>query len=222
MKVSQRIVFAGIPSLGLLALAASLSLTAPAVAQSMHGARPGGGSSDVTHEPPPPALPGAQSAPDMVAPADKTAGDMLPTDALFDAIHRGDIVAARDALSRGADLEGRNVLGQTPLDLSIDLNRNDITFLLLSMRTPPNTEGVPTPQVAEPSAPAPQAVAQSSAAPAPATTSTHHGRLAHTNAPTGIVPVAVHAPQTPPRRFASSGGGAPNPQSGFLGFDTSH
>ena len=35
-----------------------------------------------------------------------SAGDLQPTDALFDAINRGDIAAARDALNRGADLNG--------------------------------------------------------------------------------------------------------------------
>jgi ankyrin repeat protein len=59
---------------------------------------------------------------------------MPPTDALFDAINRGDIAAARDALNRGADLNGVNVLGMTPMELSVDLGRNDISFLLLSMR----------------------------------------------------------------------------------------
>ena len=59
---------------------------------------------------------------------------MEPTEALFDAINRGDIGTARDAISRGADLHGHNVLGMTPLELSVDLGRNDISFMLLSMR----------------------------------------------------------------------------------------
>ena len=41
---------------------------------------------------------------------------------------------ARDAISRGADLQGHNILGMTPLELSVDLGRNDISFMLLSMR----------------------------------------------------------------------------------------
>ena len=84
---------------------------------------------------PPPSLPGSHAAPTAVAPLDKTATDMNPTAALFDAINRGDTIAARDALSRGADPEARNVLGLTPIDESVDLGRNDISFLLLSMRT---------------------------------------------------------------------------------------
>jgi hypothetical protein len=84
---------------------------------------------------PPPAIPGAQPDSDAaVAPADKLAAEMSPNDALFDAISRGDLAAAKDALNRGAQLDAHNVLGQTPIDSSIDLDRNDITFLLLSMR----------------------------------------------------------------------------------------
>jgi len=223
--VSQRILSAGIPSLGLLSLAASLSLPVPAMAQQMHMGKPTGMAPE-QHQAPPPALPGAQSTPDMVAPADKTVADMLPTDALFDSIHRGDIVAARDALNRGADLDGRNVLGQTPLDLAIDLNRNDITFLLLSMRAPPATDGVPTPQVADGGTAASRATADAGPAPATAPATTHgttsrHSRTARAHSSSGIVPVAAHAPAGEVRRFASNGG-APNPQAGFLGFDTGH
>ena len=59
---------------------------------------------------------------------------MSPNDMLFDAINRGDAGDAREALARGADLGAHNVLGMTPVDLSVDLSRNDITFLLLSLR----------------------------------------------------------------------------------------
>ncbi|MCE2564367.1 ankyrin repeat domain-containing protein [Komagataeibacter sp. FNDCF1] len=81
---------------------------------------------------PPAALPGAESREEEHGHA---SADMNPTDALFDAINRGSLGAAKEALNRGADMTGHNVLGQTPLDMAIDLNRNDITFLLLSMRT---------------------------------------------------------------------------------------
>ena len=84
---------------------------------------------------PPPAIPGAQpNADSVVIPAEKVAAEMSPNDALFDAINRGDLGAAKDALNRGAQLDAKNVLGQTPTDAAIDLSRNDITFLLLSMR----------------------------------------------------------------------------------------
>src|SRR6202012_5975497 len=68
------------------------------------------------------------------APSSHAPTDLQPTDALFDAINRGDIAAARDALNHGADMNGVNVLGMTPMELSVDLGRNDISFLLLSMR----------------------------------------------------------------------------------------
>jgi hypothetical protein len=83
---------------------------------------------------PPPSIPGAEANPDTVIPADKSTAELLPNEALFDAITRGDIASARDALNRGAQLDAHNVLGQTPTEASISLDRNDITFLLLSMR----------------------------------------------------------------------------------------
>jgi len=81
---------------------------------------------------PPSALPGAESSEQESGHANL---DLNPTAALFDAINRGSLGAAKEALNRGADMNGKNVLDQTPLDMSIDLSRNDITFLLLSMRT---------------------------------------------------------------------------------------
>jgi hypothetical protein len=82
---------------------------------------------------PPAAIPGAESSGE-VAPASKNAAEMSPNDALFDAINRGDSAAARDAMNRGAQLDAKNVLGQTPIDSAIEANRNDITFMLLSLR----------------------------------------------------------------------------------------
>jgi len=81
----------------------------------------------------PPVLPGTKAAPEAAAPTASPA-DMSPSDSLFDAINRGDLAAARDAVNRGADLNGFNVLGLTPLELSVDLGRNNISFMLLSMR----------------------------------------------------------------------------------------
>lgn len=81
---------------------------------------------------PPSALPGADGSDDDSSHARV---DVNPTTALFDAINRGSLNAAKEALNRGADMGGHNVLDQTPLDMAIDLNRNDIMFLLLSMRT---------------------------------------------------------------------------------------
>ncbi|MFT9258886.1 MAG: ankyrin repeat domain-containing protein, partial [Acetobacter sp.] len=81
---------------------------------------------------PPSAIPGAGDADDDNG--EHASRDVEPTVALFDAINRGSVTAAREAINRGADLHGHNVLGQTPLDMSIDLNRNPITFFLLSLR----------------------------------------------------------------------------------------
>ena len=163
---------------------------------------------EVTKEAPPPALPGAEPATEGVIPSDKTAADMPPTEALFDSIHRGDVASARDALNRGADLDGRNVLGQSPLDLSIDLNRNDITFLLLSMRGPGGDRG--------------PRVAQAGAAPAEAAPARgRRGRAARdASARQGREAVAGDSgPDGGPRPvlFANDGG-SPRPAVGFLGF----
>ena len=148
---------------------------------------------------PPPAIPGAVASPDAVAPASKTAKDLDPNAALFDAIDRGDLTAARDALNRGADLNARNVLGQRPLDMSIDLSRNPITFLLLSMRS----------QIGGPDGGAQQAADaadDASETPTQAPVTRRHGRHVPVAAP---VQVATRSTDT---------GAAPQPSAGFLGF----
>ena len=167
----------------------------------------GGGHAPASHdsdEPkkpaPPPAIPGAVASPDAVAPASKTAKDLDPNAALFDAIDRGDVTAARDALNRGADLNVRNVLGQRPLDMSIDLSRNSITFLLLSMRS----------QVGDPDSAQQQAGAgdgDEAVKPAAAPVERRHGH----RHPAPAAPVEVAQ-----RSAASSS--APQPSAGFLGF----
>lgn len=150
---------------------------------------------------PPPAIPGAVTD-EATATSGHASLDMEPTAALFDAINRGDITSAKEALGRGADLNGKNVLGQSPLDMAIDLNRNDITFLLLSMR---NT--IDGPPVAS--------VATAEAAPVKVVASKEkHGRKGRDTA------VAAREPgrsQTKARQYASDGG-TPQPQIGFLGF----
>ncbi len=138
---------------------------------------------------PPPAIPGAQpDADSAVIPADKVAAEMSPNDALFDAINRGDLGAAKDAVNRGAQLDAHNVLGQTPTDAAIDLSRNDITFLLLSLRGAVSS-GKPV-----------QAVAVKSGKPAKA----------------GRVKVAHVA--AAPQHLATADRGTPNPSVGFNGF----
>ncbi|WP_230975404.1 ankyrin repeat domain-containing protein [Acetobacter garciniae] len=88
---------------------------------------------------PPAAIPGAAGMDEDSG--DHASRDVEPTVALFDAINRGSVTAAREAINRGADLHGHNILGQTPLDMSIDLNRNPITFFLLSLRGSDSTVG---------------------------------------------------------------------------------
>ena len=123
---------------------AAMLLATPALAQMAPGTNSSGtltgpvvGTSQgsIHKEAPPPALPGARTTDNDPAPADRPASEMKPTDALFNSVNRGDITSARDAIARGADLDAQNVLGLTPIDLAVDLGRNDITFLLLSLRT---------------------------------------------------------------------------------------
>src|SRR5215472_8677828 len=149
---------------------------------------------------PPPALPGAANAGE-VAPPSRVPLDMEPNEALFDAINRGDIGTARDALSRGADLHARNILGMTPLELSIDLGRNDISFMLLSMRAA--DEGRPA-----------QAGAQT-AAKAQTGKPARPVRVAAQPVPRVAQPVPAQT-----ARLYSGDGGTPNPSAGFLGFDS--
>ncbi|HEY7577512.1 MAG TPA: ankyrin repeat domain-containing protein [Acetobacteraceae bacterium] len=151
---------------------------------------------------PPPALPGAGSGGGGAAPLTRVPADMEPNDALFDAINRGDIATARDALSRGADLHARNILGMTPLELSIDLGRNDISFMLLSMRAADEVRPS-QPKQARVAKPEPkQPVRQAKRAP-----------------PRAVTASEPAATQT--ARLFSGDGGTPNPNAGFLGFDSS-
>ena len=163
-------------------------------------------------EVPPPAVPGARAEPALVAPAEHVPTDMPPTEALFDSINRGDLIGARDAVGRGADIHGRNVLGLTPLEQSVDLGRNDISFLLLSLRggagySTSNGRG-----------------ALADAKPSPADTKADRRAAAAEAARERREQVATHA-KTPPAparnaRLFAGDGGAPVPQAGFLGFDS--
>jgi hypothetical protein len=153
---------------------------------------------------PPAALPGAQSNPDEVAP--RASIDLPPNQALFDAINRGDITVARDAIGRGADLDAHNVLGMTPLDLSVDLGRNDITFLLLSMRgsaPPPASADAPTLAAGKGKGKGKQDVVASKVAPKLVTRTISESKTA----------------PAPVRQFVSTDPGTPAPKAGFLGFD---
>ena len=191
-----------------LAILAAL-LAAPGLAHAQTGnvpnINPGLGSpKQAPRQIAPPALPGARAEPTAVAPKEKSSLDLPPNEALFDSINRGDLPGAKEAVSRGADLGTRNVLGLTPVELAVDLGRNQISFYLLSLRG----AAVGSSVTGEPPAPKPPTRAERLAADRAA-------RLAsRTQGPIGE-PIAP-APLAP-RLFA--GGGAPIPQIGFLGFE---
>jgi hypothetical protein len=169
------------------------------------GRRSGSAAVEKPAIPAPDAIPGAKArAP--AAPAARGPTDMAPGDALFDAINRGDIAAARDALNRGADLNAVNVLGMTPMELSVDLGRNDISFLLLSMRGEDSGRGSRSVGRDAPAVPT-GAKAVTAAKPA--------GRPSAPAKPKSVAakPVAT------PKLFANDGG-TPLPGAGFLGFDS--
>ena len=173
-----------------------------------HGYTPGQGSATTTKIAPPPALPGTLNS---FAPADKTQLDLPPTESLFDAINRGDLPGARDAINRGADLGGHNILGMTPLDLSVDLARNNITFLLLSLRGSGGAAGGPPAPASADAAKSAGAKAAASAAPAKPAPAKPAPKLAAAK-PTAVAP----------QQFAGPGNaGTPNPGAGFLGFGRS-
>ena len=185
---------------------AIVTLSLPAAAQTLPGSKPKmvGQPQEKAKIEPPPAVPGARARAGTVAPAERGAADLPPTEALFAAINRGDVVTARDAVSRGADIDGTNLLGLTPLELSVDLNRNDITFLLLSLRGAGGSRSA--------SAQAPRGTP--AAEPATRRTARREPR-----ATVGVAAVEAPAPiRKTPALFAGNGGTAV-PAAGFLGFD---
>ncbi len=205
-----------------LALGGVLSFAAPAPTWAQMGglgqpggglAQPGRSSQMPRSEPEAPPLPAPDAVPGAkarspAAPATHAPTDLQPTDALFDAINRGDIAAARDALNRGADMDGVNVLGMTPMDLSVDLGRNDISFLLLSMRGEDTGRGSRAVghDVAEGSTRGQARTKTATVAKSSAGTKA--------SAPTSVVARSV----AKPKMFANDGG-TPLPSAGFLGFD---
>jgi hypothetical protein len=144
----------------------------------------------------PPALPGAgdQNLAAVPSVAKPQTGD--PTAQLFDAINSNDYNSAQDAISRGADLNGENALGETPIDLSVSLNRNSITFMLLAAR---NDSGD------DPDA----------SGPVPATPAGGYSSGASATATSAAVPVKlIETPRVAP----ANDPGTPNASAGFLGF----
>lgn len=160
----------------------------------------------------PPALPGLAGRQNrQPIPAEPGTEKLSPTEALFDAINRGDLTAARDAAARGADLHARNVLGLTPLDSAVDQGRNEIAFFLLSARGSgpvgggggAAARGAP---LTQPPAP-PSASAARREPPMP-----RAERVVPRQAP-------VASSQRVAPQYGSSDGGAPLPAQGFLGFE---
>lgn len=158
----------------------------------------------------PPSLPGTKAPVEAAAPTASPA-DMTPTEALFDAINRGDLAGARDAINRGADLHGTNVLGLTPLELSVDLGRNDISFLLLSMRDGDASSRSATRTGAEPGSTG-QTDAMLQGGPIPR-------RPGRARVVTAAPSAAVEGPVAEAPTLYSGNGGTPIPAAGFVGFD---
>ncbi|HEV7264697.1 MAG TPA: ankyrin repeat domain-containing protein [Falsiroseomonas sp.] len=153
-----------------------------------------------------PALPGlsARRAPAPIA--GDPAATLSPNDALFDAINRGDLTAARDAVARGANLGARNALGLSPLDAAVDQGRHEIAFYLLSTRDLTRAPPPPPPGAGTLSGPPPAAAAAR--------------REPSAAAPAAAIAGAAGQTATPATaRLWTNDGGAPRPEIGFLGFD---
>jgi len=188
-----------LPSLALLAWTA---LPVPEAAAQLRGNAPSAPGAARPNQPPP-ALPGLQGRRALEPiPADPNQ-NLAPNAALFDAINRGDLAAAREAVGRGADLGARNVLGLTPLDAAVDQGRTEIVFYLLSVRGA--ARGAPVEEGQASPAPPPQRSARRAEPPA-------QRRAAAPATP------AASQPERNPRLWAGDGG-APIPEIGFLGFD---
>lgn len=163
----------------------------------------------------PPVLPGTKGPSEAAAPTSSPA-DMSPTEALFDAINRGDMVAARDAMNRGGELDGRNVLGMTPLDLSVDLGRNDISFMLLSMRGDSATARAEARAGALTGARLGASGSARNEAEPEAPRAATRARVVAASSRTPAD--AYEEPSYSSPRYSSGNGGAPIPAAGFLGF----
>jgi hypothetical protein len=163
-----------------------------------------------------PALPGlaARRAPAPIP--RESPGSLAPNAALFDAISRGDIAAARDAVARGANIEARNALGLSPLDAAVDQGRNEIAFYLLSARD--RTRNPAQPPSAADGVPAGLGDGNSAAAPPPLRAPS---RPAAPRAPLQTPPAlaATPAASAPGAQLWAGNGGTPRPEIGFLGFD---
>ncbi|WP_155992596.1 ankyrin repeat domain-containing protein [Acidocella facilis] len=151
----------------------------------------------------PSGLPGVGNmAPPSTGPQLKAPIGGDPTQELFTAISKNDYGSAQDAISRGAQLSAKNQFGETPIDMSIALNRNAITFMLLGSRNEiaaqggGGTMGKPWTLNNAPAAPAKGSKQAKS----------------HKQAP------MQPAKASPAPHYGNAGTGTPDPQAGFLGF----
>lgn len=165
------------------------------------GSSPGAGPAPKAQAPTPdtaaPALPGASIPAPATGPVMQKPPSGDPTANLFAAILKGDASAAQQAVGAGANLQAQDQFGETPLDLSIALNRTSITFLLLQTRNELDAQGMgPQPMGA------PWLLNQNTPLP----------QLDNKPAKSATVPVSAPAMPKP------AGAGTPNPEAGFLGF----
>jgi hypothetical protein len=182
-----------------------------------------GGSGLAAPEPSVPGLPGAHQGSGPVNHGVINADLLSPDTELFDAIDRGDTAAARDAIARGAELTATNAVGQSPIDESVALGRNEITFLLVTllhangsditdaqgpMAAPPaNTLGLSSKD--ERTASAPVSFFGGPAPGGPAPRKSGYGSEETTADAAAAPPPEVNDP------------GAPVPSAGFVGFGSS-
>ncbi|MGH7122408.1 MAG: hypothetical protein ACREFP_26040, partial [Acetobacteraceae bacterium] len=162
--------------------------------------------------------PGAVGNAGTPAPPPPAESGLSPTAALFDAINRGDLAAARVAIGEGAQLDAKNLLGMTPLELAVDLNRNDIAFLLLSIEHEGHAAAGSA--GASPALSVPPASAAAAVARGTASTNGSVAALLLAGQPAPGASTARPAPQhrVDPAALPLAASGSPNPAVGFLGF----
>jgi hypothetical protein len=132
-----------------------------------------------------------------------------PTEQLFDAINQGEMEDVRAAVAAGADIGARNVLGLTPMDLAVDLGRNDVALYLMSLGRVRERPLAPLQQDTTPQRQAARNAAQQRRAEDAAIEAALRQRGPAVSRE-GIVAVAP---------LWQGNGGTPNPAIGFLGFD---
>lgn len=123
-----------------------------------------------------------------------------PTEELFKAINGNDYASAQDAVSRGANLQATDQFGETPLDLAVALNRNDITFLLLGTRNELAAQGGSTGSIM--------------GAPWTLDNTAKPAKKGKGHSSGSVVPVKA----MPKAEMPAGDPGTPDPQAGFLGF----